>query len=81
MSMNPARSFASAYPHRMFDVLWIYFTAPPIGMLLASEVYVRVRGLQRVYCAKFYHKNNKRCIFRCHYPELQNKKLTLKELV
>jgi aquaporin Z len=81
MSMNPARSFASAYPSRMFDVLWIYFTAPPIGMLLASEVYVRLRGVQRVYCAKFYHANNKRCIFRCRYPELQNQKLTLKEVV
>jgi aquaporin Z len=50
-------------------------------MLLASEVYVRLRGVQRVYCAKFYHANNKRCIFRCRYPELQNQKLTLKEVV
>jgi aquaporin Z len=81
MSMNPARSFASAYPSRMFDVLWIYFTAPPIGMLLASEVYVRLRGLRRVYCAKFYHPNNKPCIFRCNYPELQSQKFTLKEVV
>lgn len=69
MSMNPARSFASAYPARVFDVLWIYFTAPPLGMLLASEVYLRMRGVQRVYCAKLHH-DDKRCIFRCNYPEL-----------
>jgi len=81
MSMNPARTFASAFPAKAFDVLWIYFTAPPIGMLLASEVYLRFRGAQRVYCAKSHHDNEKRCIFRCNYPALSNQKLTFKEVV
>ena len=81
MSMNPARSFASAFPARMFDVLWIYFTAPPIGMLLASEVYLRWRGSHRVYCAKFHHDNDKRCIFRCNYPALSKQKPNLEEVV
>ena len=70
MSMNPARSFASAYPARIFDVLWIYFSAPPLGMLLASEVYLRMRRARRVYCAKLQHGNHQPCIFRCNYPEL-----------
>ena len=81
MSMNPARSFASAFPARTFDVLWIYFTAPPIGMLLASEAYLRWRGGDCVYCAKLHHQNDKRCIFRCNYPALADQKLTLKEVV
>ena len=68
MSMNPARTFASAYPGRAFDALWLYFTAPPMGMLLAAEVYLRVRGAHRVFCAKLHHDNNQRCIFRCNYP-------------
>src|SRR6201997_5801868 len=41
MSMSPARSFASAAPGRLWNALWIYFTAPPVGMLLAAEVYLR----------------------------------------
>ena len=43
MSMNPARTFGSAFNARAFDNLWIYFVAPPIGMLLAAEIYMRMR--------------------------------------
>ncbi len=67
MSLNPARTFASALPARLWNTLWIYFTAPPLGMLLAAEVYLRTRGAQKVLCAKLHHENNKRCIFRCNY--------------
>ncbi len=62
MSMNPARSFASAVPARLLSTLWIYFTAPLLGMLLAAEVYVRLMGRRQVACAKLYHENDKRCI-------------------
>jgi aquaporin Z len=70
MSMNPARTFASALPARLWTALWVYFTAPPLGMLLAAECYTRLRDRRRVYCAKLHHQNRKRCIFRCQYPEL-----------
>jgi aquaporin Z len=70
MSMNPARSFGSAAGARLFDSLWLYFTAPPLGMLLAAEVYVRARGRRAVYCAKLHHANHQPCIFRCGYHEL-----------
>ena len=72
MSMNPARSFASAFPAHAFDGLWIYFLAPPIGMLLAAELYVRFRSANAVYCAKYHHHNGKRCIFNCRFAELQS---------
>lgn len=67
MSMNPARSFASALAGNSWTSLWVYFTAPVIGMLAAAEVYVRKRGLGRVACAKLHHDNPRRCIF-CGKP-------------
>ena len=73
MSMNPARSFASALAAKNFTALWIYFIAPPLAMLLAAEVYVRVKGANKVYCAKFHHHNSQRCIFNCRFDELKNK--------
>ena len=72
MSMNPARTFGSASLARSFDALWLYFVAPPIGMLAAAEVYVRLRSVRAVHCAKYHHNNDKRCIFRCRFAELEN---------
>ena len=70
MSMNPARTFASALPANVWTALWIYFTAPPFGMLFAAELYVRQHSLHQVFCAKLHHHNDKRCIFRCRFGEL-----------
>ena len=70
MSMNPARTFASALPAQIWTALWIYFTAPPLGMLLAAELYVRQYGLPHVFCAKLHHHNTKRCIFHCNWKQL-----------
>jgi len=67
MSMNPARTFGSAFSAHVWTALWIYFTAPPLGMLLASQVYLWRKGAHRVSCAKLHHQNPKRCIF-CGYP-------------
>ena len=63
MSMNPARTLASAVPGNHWDALWIYFTAPLIGMLSAAEMYVRLKGHRGLACAKLHHQNTKRCIF------------------
>jgi aquaporin Z len=67
MSMNPARSFASAVPARHWADLWIYFSAPVIGMFLAAEVYLGTKGAPDVRCAKLHHENKQRCIF-CGKP-------------
>jgi aquaporin Z len=67
MSMNPARTFASAFPANLWTAWWIYFTAPPLGMLLAAELYLRQHSIHKVFCAKLHHHNDKRCIFRCNY--------------
>jgi aquaporin Z len=67
MSMNPARSFASAVAARHWSDLWIYFAAPVIGMFAASELYLRSRPNARIGCAKLHHTNPMRCIF-CGKP-------------
>jgi aquaporin Z len=69
MSMNPARSFASALAARHWSALWIYFTAPLLGMLAAAEVYLRVHDANSIACGKLHHENCKRCIF-CGKPPL-----------
>ena len=69
MSVNPARSFGSALAARLWTGLWIYFTAPPLGMLLAAQLYLGMKGAHSIICAKLDHDNQKRCIFRCGYRE------------
>ena len=70
MSMNPARSLASAVFAGEWTSFWIYVIAPPLGMLAAAECYVRLRGAQRVFCAKLRHDTAHRCIFRCAFGAL-----------
>jgi len=69
MSMNPARTLASALPGRLFDALWIYFVGPTVGMLLAVEAYRLIRRTPRVICAKLNHHTHRRCIFHCGYAK------------
>jgi aquaporin Z len=61
MSMNPARTFGSAYTGGIWTAFWIYLAAPLLGMMLASEWYLR-RG-RGVFCAKLVHRADQRCIF------------------
>jgi len=68
MSMNPARTFGSALSAHVWTALWVYFTAPLAGMLLAAEVFARAGA--RAACAKLYHHDRKRCIFNCNFGEV-----------
>jgi len=69
MSMNPARTLASAVPAASFDALWVYLVAPIIGMFLAADLHGWLRGRTGVRCAKLYHHPGARCIFRRGYAE------------
>ena len=69
MSMNPARSLGPALMAGRLESLWIYFTAPLAGMLLAAEVHVRRWGLASIRCAKLDHSSGTRCLFRCRMGE------------
>jgi aquaporin Z len=64
MSMNPARTFGSALLPHLWQSLWVYFLAPPLGMLLAAEAFVLCK--RQPPCAKYHHQNEFRCIF-CEY--------------
>lgn len=65
MSLNPARSVASAVPSGVWHGIWIYLIAPPVGMLLAAELHVRLG--RRTPCAKLHHSTTGRCIFHCEF--------------
>jgi aquaporin Z len=65
MSLNPARTFASALPSGIWTGFWIYLAAPVVGILGAAELYRLRRGLAAVRCAKFHHTERHDCIFRC----------------
>lgn len=69
MSMNPARTLASAVPARTWTALWVYFTGPLIGMLAAADVYLLLARGREAVCAKLHHDQGTRCIFRCGYAE------------
>jgi aquaporin Z len=66
-SANPARSLGSALHAGHWHALWIYFVAPPLGMLAAAEVFLRARGGVAPRCAKLYHASDKRCILHCDH--------------
>jgi len=40
MSINPARTLASALPGGMWHAIWIYLTAPVLGMWAATRLYI-----------------------------------------
>lgn len=68
MSINPARSFASALPSHDWTAIWVYFTAPFLGMFLAAAVYRTVWPQAGVVCAKLNHHGTRTCIFlHCGY--------------
>jgi aquaporin Z len=66
MSMNPARTLGSAIFAGDYTALWVYFVAPPLGMLAAAELYVRRHGSNAVFCAKLCHAEP--CLF-CEWRE------------
>jgi aquaporin Z len=65
MSLNPARTLASAVWAQLWDGLWVYFTAPPAGMLAAVEVQRLLVGRTKHLCGKWSHSENDPCVFRC----------------
>lgn len=67
MSINPARTVASALPSGVWTAAWIYFVAPIGGMLLAVEIQRLSNRSMRIACAKWNHDPRRRCIF-CGHP-------------
>ena len=70
MSMNPARSVASAVAAGEWEAIWIYFAAPLLGMGFAAWVYIRSHAVAAAPCGKMVHALP--CIF-CDYVELRGR--------
>ncbi len=68
-SVNPARTVSSALFANIWTALWIYLSAPLLGMLTAAAVFVLSAGSEAVLCAKVYHDLQSPCPFRCRFRE------------
>ena len=66
MSMNPARTFASALPGNVWTGFWLYMIAPVAGMQAAAALFTWQRGRGAVKCSKLIHSDDQRCI-HCGY--------------
>ena len=62
MSINPARTFASAVPASIWTDFWLYYFVPPLAMLLAAEIYLRQFTKPKVICSKLCPNAENPCI-------------------
>lgn len=63
MSINPARSFASALPAQEWQSFWIYYLSPPLAMLAAAELYLaRFNRHKKSICCKLCPNADQACI-------------------
>ena len=69
MSMNPARTVASALAANRWMSWWVYFVAPLAGMLIAAELFLRARGSVPIPCGKIVHAEP--CLF-CEHVAAHN---------
>jgi aquaporin Z len=70
-SLNPARTISSALFAGVWTAMWLYLTAPLLGMLVAASLYVLTSGPEAVLCAKLYHDLHSPCPFRCRFRRLE----------
>ena len=75
MSMNPARSFGSAWGAHHWDGFWIYVAGPLVGMSIGATLATWARA--RPVCPKLHHPASQRCIFCGHVPAEQRERAAL----
>jgi aquaporin Z len=67
-SINPARTTGSAVIACVWTAVWVYFTAPLMGMMGAAEIFARVYGVDSVLCAKLHPGSKYLCPYICNFP-------------
>jgi aquaporin Z len=72
-SINPARTTGSAVFAHVWTAVWVYFSAPVIGMMAAAELYLRRYGADKILCAKLHPDPRYPCPFLCHDPSHRHK--------
>jgi len=55
--MNPARSFASAFPSHTYTAFWIYMIIPFAGMLSAAACFTSIQSAKKKCRMKIVHRN------------------------
>ena len=63
--MNPARSFASAFPAHIYTAFWIYIVVPFAGMLSAAEFFLLIKKMKsskvsKILSASISNEDNKK---------------------
>ncbi len=76
-SLNPARTVSSALFAGVWTTMWLYFSAPLLGMLLSARLYVLTSGSQAVYCGKLFHDLHSPCPFRCQFQHFVHSNITV----
>jgi aquaporin Z len=66
MSINPARTIASALPSGIWTGWWLYMTAPPVGMLAAAELHLLLKRRREIAHGKLVWCDRQPCI-HCDY--------------
>src|SRR5262249_24080321 len=66
MSMNPARTFGSAWGAGHWEGFWVYVLGPLLGMQLGAAIATRLSSAPS--CPKLHHPLSQRCIFCGHQP-------------
>lgn len=66
MSLNPARTFASAVNAGQWMVWWIYFTAPVAGMFAGIELHRALGTNRHSLCGKLSHSRSVTCHIHCN---------------
>jgi aquaporin Z len=69
MSLNPARTFASAIVADSWRGFWIYVTAPCAGVLAAVELLRALERRREPPCGKLNHALNVECFLKCQCLE------------
>lgn len=72
MSMNPARSFGSAWGAGQWGMFWIYVVGPLLGMNLGALLAIRAKA--KPACPKYHHPDSQRCIFCGHAPAAEDER-------
>ncbi|MCG8420686.1 MAG: aquaporin [Proteobacteria bacterium] len=75
MSINPARTIASALPSGMWTAVWIYFVGPLVGMVLVGEIFRRITGKRQPSCAGMNRHCVDSCVFKCGSDYWQDRSL------
>ena len=76
MSINPARTVASAIVSNRWTAIWIYFVGPVFGMLLAAEIFSLFNKKRQVHCTGMNPHSTFCRVFKCGCDYWQSKEHT-----